>query len=198
MLSKPSIPQFDLLSAPLQYGDVCIRLLTLEDARELSLGADPNTFKYFLSGVPETVDEKGLTAFLQLHLSRPIVPFAVTFQGKVVGSSSYLDLKLDQGWLEIGYTWYNPSVRGTVVNPTVKFLMLSRGFEEMNLQRIQLKCDKNNERSRNAILKLGAKFEGTLRNHRRPIYTESGDTDMFSILDSEWPEVRKGLLARIS
>ena len=85
---------------------------------------------------------------------------------KVLGSTRYMDVRPLQRGVEIGWTWYTSRVWGTVVNPECKFLMLRHAFEDWNAVRVQLKTDNNNVHSQNAILKLGAKFEGGLRNHR--------------------------------
>ena len=95
-------------------------------------------------------------------------PFTVIQKGghKVLGSTRYMDVRPLQRGVEIGGTWYTSKVWGTVVNPECKFLLLRHAFEDWNAVRVQLKTDNNNVHSQNAILKLGAKYEGRLRNHR--------------------------------
>jgi RimJ/RimL family protein N-acetyltransferase len=100
--------------------------------------------------------------------------------------------------VEIGSTWIAPAWQRTAVNTEAKYLMLGHAFEVWNCFRVELKTDALNQRSRNAILRIGAKEEGTLRRH---VLTWTGrvrDSVYFSILDSEWPEVklRLGKLAR--
>ena len=90
---------------------------------------------------------------------------------------------LVQRGVEIGGTWYTSEVWGTVVNPECKFLMLRHAFEDWNAVRVQLKTDDNNVHSQNAILKLGAKFEGRLRNHRIRQDGAVGDSMMYSITE---------------
>lgn len=116
---------------------------------------------------------------------------------RVVGSTRYMDVQPAHKGVEIGWTWYSPEVWGTVVNPEAKFLLLRHAFETWGAKRVQLKTDSQNLRSQAAIRKLGAKYEGTLRNHRiRPDGTLR-DTVMFSIIDTEWPAVKAGLARRI-
>jgi RimJ/RimL family protein N-acetyltransferase len=95
------------------------------------------------------------------------------------------------------WTWYAPDVWATTINPECKFLLLQHAFETWGALRVQLKTDIKNTRSQAAIRKLGAQYEGTLRNHRlRPDGTVR-DTVMFSIIDREWPDVKAGLLRRL-
>jgi RimJ/RimL family protein N-acetyltransferase len=89
-------------------------------------------------------------------------------------------------------------VWGTVVNPECKFLLLRHAFEDWNAVRVQLKTDNNNVHSQNAILKLGAKFEGRLRNHRIRRDGSTGDSMIYSITDREWREgIKESLRKRI-
>jgi RimJ/RimL family protein N-acetyltransferase len=125
--------------------------------------------------------------------------FAVVLKrgGRVVGSTSYLGIVLKHKSVEIGATWYSADVQGTAVNPECKLLLLKHAFEDWGAVRVQLKTDINNTHSQRAILKLGAKFEGRLRNHGiRPDGTIR-DAMLYSMIPSEWPTVKKGLEARI-
>lgn len=117
---------------------------------------------------------------------------------RVIGSTRYLDVQYESKGLEIGWTWYSPSVWGTVVNPECKFLLLKHSFEDWGAIRVQLKTDSNNIHSQRAILKLGAKFEGRLRNHRIRRDGTFRDSMLYSIIASEWPRVKEDLLRRIS
>jgi RimJ/RimL family protein N-acetyltransferase len=125
--------------------------------------------------------------------------FAVVLKrgGRVVGSTSYLGIVLKHKSAEIGATWYSSDVQGTAVNPECKLLLLKHAFEDWSAVRVQLKTDANNAHSQRAILKLGAKFEGKLRNHGFRQDGSIRDTMMYSIISSEWATVKKGLEARI-
>jgi len=127
------------------------------------------------------------------------IPFAIVLKetGFPVGTTSYFDIRPEHRGLEIGYTWLGTAYQGTHVNPENKYLLLRHAFETLGAVRVQLKTDKRNLRSQQAIAKLSAKLEGTLRKHS---ILENGyirDTVMFSITDDEWPEVKAGLEARL-
>src|SRR4051812_7638285 len=124
--------------------------------------------------------------------------FAVIKDGHAVGTTSYLDIDLTVGGLEIGGTWYTPAAWAGPVNPECKLLLLSHAFETLGAQRVLFKTDALNARSRAAIAKLGATYDGTLRHHRLRNDGTVRDSAYFSILLSEWPAVRAGLVARLS
>jgi len=117
--------------------------------------------------------------------------------GALVGSSRYLNISKIEPRLEIGYTWYAPAFHGTSVNPEAKLLLMSYAFEELGCARVELKTDALNARSRAAMEKMGAKYEGTLRRHMATQGGRIRDSAYFSVLDSEWPEVKQGLQARV-
>lgn len=124
-------------------------------------------------------------------------PYAVVVDGRTQGSTSYGDVDLDVQGLEIGWTWYAPALWGTRVNPACKLLLLEHAFEVLGAQRVTLKTDALNTRSRAAIGRLGAQYDGTLRHHKRRPDGSVRDSAYFSILAAEWPSVRNGLLARL-
>lgn len=117
--------------------------------------------------------------------------------GTVVGTSSYLDVSVDDARLEIGWTAYAPSVWGTAVNPETKLLLLGYAFDQLGAGRVQLKTDIRNQRSMQAIARLGAGFEGVLRRYQRRSDDTVRDTVLFSIIAEEWPDVRAGLQRRL-
>jgi N-acetyltransferase len=118
-------------------------------------------------------------------------------ENRVVGSTSYLDVAPKRKIAEIGSTWYSSDVQGTVVNPECKYLLLKHAFEDWDAIRVQLGTDIRNVHSQRGILKLGAKFEGRLRNHGIRLDGSIRDTMLYSIIAEEWPTVKKGLEARI-
>jgi len=128
------------------------------------------------------------------------LPFVVLQDGVVVGSSSYLDIQVGDDRIEIGHTWYGGPWQGTRVNPAAKLLLLSYAFDGLGCQRMTLKCDARNERSRRAIAGIGAQFEGILRYWGRRIEQPEllRDAAIFSILDHEWPAVRALLERRLA
>ncbi|MGW5241069.1 GNAT family N-acetyltransferase [Monashia sp. NPDC004114] len=118
--------------------------------------------------------------------------------GTVVGSSSLGDVDTEREHVHLGWTMYGSRWWGTQVNPEAKFLLLAHAFETCGFGRVKIQTDVINGRSRAAILKLGAVFEGvTRRDVRRPDGTWR-DTAVHSILVDEWPQVRAGLLARLA
>jgi N-acetyltransferase len=126
--------------------------------------------------------------------------FAVIHRGgkRAIGSTSYFGIVQPHKRLEIGYTWYMQEMQGTVVNPECKFLLLQHAFEDWGAVRVQLGTHVSNEHSQRAILKLGAKFEGRLRNHGIMPDGSTRDAFLYSIIASEWPEVKTNLIARIA
>ncbi len=127
------------------------------------------------------------------------MPFAVVrlTDGALLGSSSYLDIALPHKRVEIGATWYHPSVWATAVNPDAKLLLLSHAFDVLGCNRVSLVTDALNHRSQAAIVKLGATREGVLRSHMLVHDGRIRDTVVFSIVRSEWPGVRDRLVARL-
>lgn len=128
------------------------------------------------------------------------LPFATVFleTGQVIGSTRYLNMDPANRRVEIGATWIGRPWQRTAVNTEAKYLMLRHAFEVLRCFRVELKTDVLNERSRRAILRLGAKEEGILRRH---VVTDTGrvrDTMYYSILDSEWPPVKSHLQAKLA
>jgi RimJ/RimL family protein N-acetyltransferase len=128
------------------------------------------------------------------------VPFAVRrlADDSLIGSTSYLDVVLKHKRLEIGSTWYRPECWATPVNPECKLLLLAHAFDVLGVNRVAFVTDRENERSRAAITKLGAVQEGVLRSHMVVQAGRIRDTVVFSITASEWPAVRERLRARLA
>jgi N-acetyltransferase len=113
--------------------------------------------------------------------------------GQVIGSTRFMNIDRVNRRVEIGSTWIVPARQRTAVNTEAKFLMLRQAFEVWKCMRLELKTDALNQKSRNAILRLGAKEEGTLRKHLITWTGRVRDSVYFSILDTEWPEVKPAL-----
>ena len=119
-------------------------------------------------------------------------------EGTVVGTSSLAEWVLGDKRVHLGWTAYGPRWWGTAVNPATKLAMLGHAFDDCGFERVKIQTDLVNERSQAAIARLGATREGVLRHHlRRPDGTWR-DTVVFSVIRDEWPQVRAGLLARLS
>ncbi len=164
---------------------------------------------YRLTNAPSTL--AGMTAYVQTAVQareqRQAMPFATidAKTGKVLGSTRFGNLEY-WAWTnrspdgspdaaEIGWTWLAPAAQRTSINTNAKLLMLEYAFETWQVRRMTLKTDARNQQSRNAILRLGASFEGVLRSHMPATDGGVRDTAMFSILESEWVGVKKHLLA---
>jgi RimJ/RimL family protein N-acetyltransferase len=117
--------------------------------------------------------------------------------GRAVGSTRYMDIAPAHKGVEVGWTWYARAAWGGVVNPESKLLLLTHAFEDWGAIRLYLKTDSLNERSRSAIARLGAKYEGDLRNHRIRPDGSYRHSSYYSILDTEWPAVKRSLLERV-
>jgi len=110
----------------------------------------------------------------------------------------YLNIEEPHRKLEIGSTWYEPSVWAGAVNPECKLLLMRHAFERLGFNRVEYKTDLRNARSRAAILKLGAKQEGILRKHMIMADGHVRDSVYFSVIDEEWPGVKAGLEKRLA
>jgi RimJ/RimL family protein N-acetyltransferase len=164
------------------------------------IGMDPELWRLIPYRVttPEEMKEYIDTA-LALQAAGTALPFATVEQssGRVIGSTRYMNIDAANHRVEIGATWIAPAWQRTFVNTEAKYLMLRHAFETLGCIRVELKTDSLNSRSRNAILRIGAREEGTFRNH---IVTWTGrirHSVYFSILDSEWPAVKTDLEAKL-
>jgi len=115
--------------------------------------------------------------------------------GRVAGATRYLNIMPNDRGLEIGGTWYGPEFQRTALNTECKYLLMSHAFETLGAIRVQLKTDSRNERSQKAIERIGAKREGMLRNHMILPDGYFRHSVFYSILDTEWLEVKKNLEA---
>lgn len=113
--------------------------------------------------------------------------------GRLAGATRYLNIMPKDKGLEIGGTWYGPEFQRTAVNTECKYLLLQHAFETLECIRVQLKTDQRNERSQKAIERIGAVKEGVLRNHMILPDGRYRHSVFYSILDSEWPQVKQRL-----
>ena len=130
------------------------------------------------------------------------MPFTVRLEGgpdhgSIVGATKLGDLDLASESAHIGWTAYDPRVWGTAVNPEAKLLLLSLAFDH-GFGRVKLQADALNDRSRAAILKLGAQFEGIARRHKPRADGTWRDSAVYSVIIDDWPDVRAGLEARLA
>lgn len=195
MISNPK------LNPPVLVGRrIRLRPVVESDARVFAETTPIETFRYYVSSIPTEQSEAGFAPYVRYILDTPsVLGFACEMieDGTVIGASSYLDIRPEDDHVEIGMTWYAPQWRGTFVNPESKLLMLEYAFESLGCAKVTLKCDDRNQHSKNAILKLGATYEGTLRRHRMTQFGEMRDTAYFGILREEWPPIKAELQRRI-
>ena len=118
--------------------------------------------------------------------------------GRVIGSTRYMNIEKVHHRVEIGCTWTGREWQRTAVNTEAKYLLLRHAFETLGCMRVELKTDSLNEKSRAAILRIGAKEEGTFRNHMITSTGRVRHTVYFSVVDFEWPEVKARLEGRLN
>ena len=162
-----------------------------------ALGTDPEIYRWLPFARPNSLDDFApvLEGFIRDTDSGSRIAYAVILKSSslAIGTTSFLDLNPTHNSLEIGSTFYAKEYWRSFVNTECKILMLSDAFEVRQVERVTLKTDSLNERSRKAILRLGATYEGTLRHHMlRPDGTWR-DSAYFSILKSEWPAIEEHL-----
>ncbi|WP_322048979.1 GNAT family protein [Paraburkholderia sp. J67] len=128
-----------------------------------------------------------------------VMPFAIVRRdtGRVVGSTRFWKIDRANRKLEIGHTWLAASAQRSSINTEAKYLLLTYAFETLACVRVQFTTDELNEKSRAAILRLGAKQEGIVRHERIMPDGRKRNSVRFSIIDDEWPQVRAGLQARL-
>lgn len=174
-----------------------VRLVPLraEHLPELTAaGADPAIWQWYSvdAGTPE-----GMRAFVEDGLAMQRagtgVPFTVVepASGAVVGSTRFGAIERKHRRAEIGWTWLAPRCQRTGINTEMKYLMLRHAFEQWGLQRVEFKTDSLNDKSRNALKRIGATEEGTLRNH---MVTHSGrvrHSVYYGITNDDWPRVKR-------
>jgi RimJ/RimL family protein N-acetyltransferase len=127
-------------------------------------------------------------------------PFVTRLRGngQVVGSSRYLNVRAPDRVVEIGWTWLNPIAWRTGANVEAKLLMLGHAFDRLGCVRVEFKTDARNQRSRDALARIPARFEGVLRNHMIVPDVGLRDSAYFSVIDEEWPQVRANLQRRLA
>ena len=188
--------------------------LTLEHVPALvaAINEDPASFRF--STAPET--EAAMSAWVRAALAareaERELPFATysSAQDRIVGSTRFYELERWRSPAEdprrdrspdaclIGYTWLGASAQRTASNTEAKLLMLSHAFETWEVHRVAFRIDARNDRSRSAVERLGAKFEGVRRAERLGADGMVRDSAFYSILAAEWPAVKEGLVGRLA
>jgi N-acetyltransferase len=176
-----------------------VRLLPLaQDHREdlIAAARDGELWKLWYTTVPEP-EQIGveIERRLSLQAAGTMIPFAVIdpLSGRCVGMTTYMNIDRINRRVEIGSTWYARSFQRTGLNTEAKLLLLGHAFDTLQCIAVEFRTHIRNEQSRRAIERLGAKFDGILRNHS---YARDGtlrDTCVYSIIPAEWPAVRARL-----
>lgn len=173
--------------------------LGFQHAADLFRYADAATVTMLARGGPSEHSEIGWASYIERLNALPNrLNWAVMVRksGEAAGRISFSTVQHADLWVEIG-TMLTPPFQGTAANPESKLLLMERAFEVLGAGRIQFKVDARNERSRAAMLKLGAVQEGTLRRYQTRPDGITRDSVMYSVLPEEWPGVKAGLVARL-
>jgi RimJ/RimL family protein N-acetyltransferase len=171
--------------------------LSIDHVKSLCrVGLEPDLWRWIPTPVttPEEMHAYVATA-LEEQRRGVSLPFAIVEQGSnlVIGSTRYANIEPSDRRLEIGWTWLVSAHQRTGANTEAKLLLLTHAFESLGAIRVEFKTDALNVVSRQAILRLGAVEEGTLRKHRITASARVRDTVYFSIIDTEWPVVKARL-----
>ena len=177
-----------------------VRLEPFEERHREALArlaaAEPENFRH----MPFAVERLGYSQWFELlradQAAGRSIPHAIFVDDQIAGQSCYLNIRPRDAGVEIGSTWYATAAQGGFLNPTAKLLLIGNAFAQ-GAERVELKTDALNERSRAAILKMGAAFEGIHRRHMRRADGTLRDTAWYSVVRDEWPAVRAGLEARL-
>jgi len=188
---------------PVVLDGVYVRLepLSLDHLPALiEIGLEPDLWRWTTQVVrtPEEMEEYVRGALAEQAAGRAL-PFATVEKasGRVAGSTRFAAIEPLHRRVEIGWTWLAPPWQRTVLNTEAKFLMLRHAFERWGCVRVEFKTDVLNMRSRQALLRIGAKEEGILRSHIITAIGRVRDTVYFSVTAPEWPAVRAALEAKL-
>ena len=184
---------------PITLQEKSVKLIPLQQSHKeglLEAAADGQLWELWYTSVPSpTTIEAYLDFALNEQANQRALPFAVvdTATEKIIGSTRYCNAEPEHRRLEIGYTWYAQSYQRTGVNTACKYLLLAHAFEHLKTIAVEFRTHWYNHRSRSAIARLGAKQDGVLRNYRVDANGVLRDTVVFSIIEHEWPAVKKFL-----
>jgi N-acetyltransferase len=181
---------------------VVLERLALEHAEPLFRAAhDQRIFTWFPADPSGSLSEmrEMVAAALEAGQAGREVPFVVldAGSGEPIGSTRFLELRLEHLRAEIGWTWLTPRVWKTGANVEAKLMLLGHAFERVGLRRVEFKTDACNARSRGALLALGAQFEGIFRKHMVVRGGAVRDSAYYSVIDDEWPQLRPRIERRL-
>ena len=180
---------------------VKMRLLSKDDLSSLNqIAQSPLIWKYFTK---DLADEREMKQWIEDALEErregKRMPFIILDKdvNEICGSTSLGNISFFDKRIEIGWTWLGENFMGTGVNRQAKFALLSYSFEVLKMERVEIKTDNLNDRSKGALKKIGAKEEGVLRSHMQMHNNRRRDTVYFSILRSEWEQVKHNLFGEL-
>ncbi|MEB0228450.1 GNAT family N-acetyltransferase [Pseudomonas sp. 10S4] len=186
----------------LEGNRIILRPLQYTDAEALvRAAADGELWNLTVTIVPSsTTVDSYLKKALDGRDAGSVLPFVIVLKdtGKVIGSTRFWKVDRLNRKLEIGSSWIGASWQKTFVNTEAKYLMLRHAFEVLDCVRVQFITDENNQKSRNAILRLGAQQEGIVRHERIMPDGRKRNSVRFSIIDDEWPLVRQNLEKKLA
>ena len=186
---------------PLVGSGVRLELLGDDAVDELyPLLSDPQVYAdgYVMHRRPVSVEDSRALVTSRFLVAGRVVYAIRLVDGRLVGTSSLLEIDLANKSVHLGATLYGRRWWGTAVNPEAKLLLLAHCFDDCGFGRVKIQTDALNTHSQAAIAKLGARREGVLRRHLRRDDGTFRDTVVYSILADEWPDVRAGLRARLA
>ncbi|GAB6431663.1 GNAT family protein [Bacillus cereus] len=180
-----------------------LRLMHVNDVASLFTIVEGNKeiWMYLISTMDSYQDmEQYVQVALKGFAERTDLPFVVVDQktNEIVGSTRLYSISNDNKTVELGQTWYHPSVHRTSINTECKYMLLQYAFEELQMLRVQIKTDLRNEKAQRAIERLGAVKEGVLRNERKLPHGYIRDAVVYSIIASEWPVIKEQLLQKLA
>jgi N-acetyltransferase len=190
-------PDFDPRPVTLEGTYVRLEPLRMEHAPALYAAGDEDDI--WLLVLPRPQGLEGFTKYIRWALDQAVLgqqlPFAVIRKadGQLVGTTRYAHIDPPNHTIEIGYTWYRNDARRTPVNTESKYLLMTHAFETLKATRVWLQTDKRNERSQNAIARLGAVKEAELRNERILADGRLRTSVVFSVIVEEWPATKRRL-----
>lgn len=165
--------------------------LALHHAEALAKAADDE--RIWAMTQPRMRSVEDATNYIQFAIEAPDQQAYAIFSklhDQFVGATRFYTIDENFGSAEMGYTWLNPIAWHTAVNTNVKYLMLIEAFEARQYKRLQIMADTRNTRSRRAIERIGATFEGILRKHKWGADGAIRDSAVYSVIDDEWPQVK--------
>jgi N-acetyltransferase len=163
-------------------------------------GADPELWRYYSAPMHNPADmQRYVEVALEQQAAGQALPFVQVdaTTDAVVGSTRFGNIDVPNSKLEIGWTWINPAHQRSGINTEAKQLLLAHAFETLGCIRVEFKADATNVKSRAAMERIGATFEGTLRRHMRRGDGTQRDTVYYSVIDEEWPAVKAALAAEL-